>query len=166
MPDINCRYLSQKGFIKPIVALFVLGIFATTVAVIAGNPNIKGIVLGTSSVEEVSIQDLSQDIYVSVVSPEASWNLTLYLCTDLSECTLTEDGGRWYSRISGAKTDTSGYEVAIPKPKDTGSYSYLKAVARQSGSNGKLLKPVGNNEAYIMIKLANFSDFNSKVVFK
>ncbi|KKT84886.1 MAG: hypothetical protein UW82_C0007G0002 [candidate division WWE3 bacterium GW2011_GWC2_44_9] len=162
MPTIH-----QAGIVRPAILLLLTVLFGVFVAVAAGSPDFKGLVLGVSSQNGDAEKPAPLGIKVSIVSPDSSWDLDEYLCSSKNECLNSATRGKWWSRVSGAKTGDYGYEVFIEKSQEWDGYAFLKRSAKKSGANGGFVLPqTGGNYNYYMLDLSSDQSFSEYITFK
>lgn len=138
-----------KGFAQPYLIVAVLVVIGAGVAVFAGSQNLSGLVLGTKTRNENIYQNRVDGLKVTVISPDASWDLMQYVCKSRDECESSPTGGKWWATVSGAPTTEDGHEVFIEKSNGWIDYGYFKVYAKSSA--GDLYHPVGLGGPYYIV---------------
>lgn len=137
-----------KGFAHPYLMLAVVVIIGAGAAVLAGNGNLVGLVLGTRTQKENVYQNKTDGLNVTVISPKSSWDLVQYLCSTREECEKSPTSGKWWATVSGAPTGPDGHEVFIQRSDGWGAYPFIKVYAKST--NGAVYRVQGSTNPYFI----------------
>lgn len=139
----------SKGFAHPYLLIAVFALVGAGFAVFAGSSKLAGLVLGTKSYDLETYQNKVDGLRVTVISPNASWDLLQYVCKTQGECEKSPTSGKWWATVSGAPTTEDGHEVFIEKSPGWAGYGFLKVIVRQAGSSDVYLNPDNGGNYYI-----------------
>ncbi len=156
----------SKGFAHPYLIVAVLVIIGAGVAVFAGSPRLAGLVLGTKSYDTKNYQNKVDGLKVTVISPNASWDLMQYVCKTRDECEKSPTSGKWWATVSGAPTTEDGHEVFIEKSSGWADYGFLKVVVRQANPVSQYLDPVGYSGKSLVVSILDLDSADRDIIFK
>jgi hypothetical protein len=156
-----------RGFAQPLLLIVALVVAGIGVAVFVGSKNLVGTVLGVKTRSENNYRYKTDGIKVTVISPDASWDLTEYLCDSVEQCQKSTTSGKWWATISGGPTTEDGHDVFIEIADGWKDAKFLKVAVKETGL-GNIYMNSGMDEQYHLYDLSAQSVGNmpSQVVFR